>query len=412
MRILVVSNYYPPYVMGGAEISAANQVALLHQAGHELRVWTRAVTPLPEEAPSQDTVPVRRIKRPYPYEDYRSREVGAVQKLKWHAQDMRGDFTTEKAALLQELAEFNPDLIFVHNLQGLGYRILELIAENPRPVLWMVHDLALACYRTSMFKGDQACESLCLPCRLTRPWKQAAFQRLPAFAVVAPSADMLGRIRPHVPRNCVWQTTTPHALTFDPPTQVIARRGAGIQLLFVGQISPQKGVAFLLEMLAKLHPHHAFHLHVLGRGPSLGELEGKYRDADWVDFVGFVDQATVSAYMAMADCLLVPSLWAENSPLVVYHARQEGRPVLMSDRGGMVELIEQDLNGWALPCGDPAAWQSALERLLTEPAELARLQAGAQASKNAFAPETLLAKLVETMEATIEACQAAPVRAQ
>jgi glycosyltransferase involved in cell wall biosynthesis len=79
--------------------------------------------------------------------------------------------------------------------------------------------------------------------------------------------------------------------------------------------------------------------------------------------------------MVDSDLLCVPSIWFENSPGVVIQALGLGLPVLGSDTGGIPELVEADRNGALVPPGDMAAWQAALERILSDPSRLDRWRA-------------------------------------
>jgi glycosyltransferase involved in cell wall biosynthesis len=75
------------------------------------------------------------------------------------------------------------------------------------------------------------------------------------------------------------------------------------------------------------------------------------------------------------DVLAVPSLWLENSPLVVHEAFQAGVPVVAARTGGLAELVENGKSGLLYDPTDPAALATALMRLVTEPGLLERLAA-------------------------------------
>jgi glycosyltransferase involved in cell wall biosynthesis len=66
-------------------------------------------------------------------------------------------------------------------------------------------------------------------------------------------------------------------------------------------------------------------------------------------------------------------VWYENSPLTIHEARAARTAVLVSDLGGMAELVEPGRQGWRFPPGDAAALARALEGLIRDPGALARL---------------------------------------
>jgi glycosyltransferase involved in cell wall biosynthesis len=81
--------------------------------------------------------------------------------------------------------------------------------------------------------------------------------------------------------------------------------------------------------------------------------------------------------MAGVDLVAIPSTWDENQPLVALEARLARRPLLVSDRGGLPELVRDGVDGWVLPAGDLAAWT---ERLALLAAVRARVLAAASST--------------------------------
>jgi glycosyltransferase involved in cell wall biosynthesis len=67
--------------------------------------------------------------------------------------------------------------------------------------------------------------------------------------------------------------------------------------------------------------------------------------------------------MQSMDMVIVPSVWWENSPLVIQEALRNGRPVICSDIGGMVEKVRDGLDGFHFHAGSAMALASLLERI-------------------------------------------------
>jgi GT2 family glycosyltransferase/glycosyltransferase involved in cell wall biosynthesis len=95
---------------------------------------------------------------------------------------------------------------------------------------------------------------------------------------------------------------------------------------------------------------------------------------------GPIPHEAVPAALASIDVLVVPSIWAENSPLVIREAFLAGVPVVASRVGGIPEAVVDGVNGLLVNPGDVAAMRRTLGRLLDDHALLTRLQAGAVAS--------------------------------
>ena len=75
----------------------------------------------------------------------------------------------------------------------------------------------------------------------------------------------------------------------------------------------------------------------------------------------------LAARMASIDWVVVPSIWWENSPMVIQEAFVYGRPVLASNIGGMAEKVKDGINGFTVKVGDSADWQKALSRAAGDP---------------------------------------------
>jgi glycosyltransferase involved in cell wall biosynthesis len=95
-----------------------------------------------------------------------------------------------------------------------------------------------------------------------------------------------------------------------------------------------------------------------------------------VCLVGAYGQDEVARLMANVDWVVVPSIWWENSPLVIQEAFQHGRPVICSDIGGMAEKVEAGTNGLHFRAGDATHLAETLTRAATTPGLWEHLHAG------------------------------------
>ena len=59
----------------------------------------------------------------------------------------------------------------------------------------------------------------------------------------------------------------------------------------------------------------------------------------------YVNQNLASEVFSRVDCIVVPSIWMENSPLVIHEAQACGIPVITADAGGMAEYVQHQVNG-------------------------------------------------------------------
>ena len=95
-----------------------------------------------------------------------------------------------------------------------------------------------------------------------------------------------------------------------------------------------------------------------------------------VTLVGQYERRELAQLMASVDWVIVPSIWWENSPLVIQEAFLCRRPVICSDIGGMAEKVGHGLNGLHFRTGDPEALAQAIRQAVGEPDLWRRLRAG------------------------------------
>jgi len=370
LRILLITNFYPPHVKGGAELAAAHLAAWLARNGQQVGVLTLAPPGEPDsvrvEAPGL-TVFRRNIPNVY----HALQHVGAAgwKKPFWHVLD---HFHPLAAARLREvIAEFRPDVVNTHNLQGLGYNLWQVLGDLDLPVLVALHDLSLMCLRQSMFKNGENCARQCGICRVSAAIRGRYLRSIRRLDFISASRALLGVVKGAFPANAGRGIYLQNPLDFPLRTEV-SPTGSVIRLLYAGQVSPHKGVPFLLDVLNSLPQKDRFKITVVGKGGSLAGLQETYRGCDWVRFTGFVAPEAVDGYMREADVLIVPSLWYENQPLVILQARALGLPLMLSDRGGLPELVQDGAFGRVLEAGNRDVWREALQSVTEDPALVAR----------------------------------------
>lgn len=138
----------------------------------------------------------------------------------------------------------------------------------------------------------------------------------------------------------------------------------------VGRLSPEKGFDQFVEaarILAPRYPTTGFM--IVGDGPDRAMLEGRVREAKLVDrfvFAGF--RSDVDNLLPGAD-VLVQSSYTEGLPNVVLEACAAGIPVVATDVGGTSEVVQDGVNGYLVPSGDPEILATRLGELLNAPAQ-------------------------------------------
>jgi glycosyltransferase involved in cell wall biosynthesis len=111
-------------------------------------------------------------------------------------------------------------------------------------------------------------------------------------------------------------------------------------ILYFGRLDPEKGVLTLLQAMRRLPK---MRLVVVGDGTQLEELDKWVRDNGVcnVEFVGAKWGEALTPYLSRARLVVVPSIWYEPSPMVIYQALATGKPVIGSNIGGIPDLLNE-----------------------------------------------------------------------
>lgn len=154
----------------------------------------------------------------------------------------------------------------------------------------------------------------------------------------------------------------------------------GERLLFhVGRLVPEKGAALLLQAMPQLLRRHRVRLVIGGVGPyreELRRLADRLGLSDRVLFTGWLSDEAVQDLYRLADVAVVPSLY-EPFGIVALEAMAAGAPLVVSDVGGLSEIVRHGETGLKVAPGNPGALAAAIGRLLSNRAQARRMAAAA-----------------------------------
>ena len=138
----------------------------------------------------------------------------------------------------------------------------------------------------------------------------------------------------------------------------------GQYMLYFGRLIGEKGVDILLEA-ARLAPDVP--VVIVGDGPDREKLEVLARSLVNVRLVGPAWGDDLSRWLYDARAVVVPSLWHENFPYVIFQAFAASKPVIGSQRGGIPELVEAGPHGWTYEATDVAQLAARMRQVLATP---------------------------------------------
>jgi glycosyltransferase involved in cell wall biosynthesis len=156
---------------------------------------------------------------------------------------------------------------------------------------------------------------------------------------------------------------------FTPPT----RRP---HFAFLGSLAWQKGAHVLIEAFNRIEG--AACLTLFGSEATFPEYAAELRanaSHPEIRFAGAVDPRDVGAALRTVDCLVVPSLWYENSPLVIQEAFALGVPVVASRLGALEEKVQDGITGRLFAPGNSADLQRVIESIIAQPEQLSQFRA-------------------------------------
>jgi len=170
--------------------------------------------------------------------------------------------------------------------------------------------------------------------------------------------------------------TVHNAMYEIPPEYISEPTSDRNRILMIARFEAQKNHMLLLHALGKLSgiPWEAT---FIGIGSIRDQFIKKAEELGILDRITFIDQTfDIKTYMKNSDIYALITNW-EGLPRSIIEAMRAGLPVIASDVGGVSELVTSGVNGY-LVTNDPEEVTSALEKLLTDKKERARLGASSR----------------------------------
>jgi glycosyltransferase involved in cell wall biosynthesis len=391
-RIAMVVHKFPPESVGGTELYCWSLARELTCLGHEVHIFYPTSDLLPgEEQIEREGVHLWRVPLP------ESRLTENPVSQYWHTFRDLG----VEAAFARFLQEVQPQVVHFQHVQGVSARLIELAA--PIPCLVTLHDYWYFCANSQLIRPDRRpCDGPskgcmnCVDCATERAdlkWMRAL---RPLVAL------------PFVYRNAYLRKVVDHVALFIAPSEFLRRKyiehgfpagriavienGLDEEKLaarpnrslpepavrphfgFVGSLAWQKGVHILIEAFNRLGENASLTIYGSERlfPEYVAEIKQIARHPN-IRFAGLLDPRQVGDALRQMDCLVVPSLWYENSPLVIQEAYGVGVPVVASRLGALPEKVEDGRTGRLFEAGNVEDLYAVLRELVAEPQRLAQM---------------------------------------
>ncbi|PJI46794.1 MAG: glycosyl transferase family 1 [Pseudomonas sp.] len=398
MRVLLLNTLYAPHVAGGAEVMLQSLSEGLLRRGHEVQV----VCTGPDNGLCRETVhgvAVLRAGLRNLYWPFEEQARGPLKRLAWHALDSynRG----MRRVLERVLEEVEPDIVVCHNLSGWSISAWDAIRAAGLPIVQILHDQYLTCPRSTRFSNGRHCEVQCTSCALLRRPHAEASSEVDAVVGVSRyqldslvSAGYFARSRSYVVHN-----GSPFAPQADDPAPL--ERHRPLRYGFIGTLAPHKGVEWLLEAFRDALPEAS--LLIAGRGdPEYVNRLKAQADPHRVHFVGY---RKASEFFREIDVAVVPTICHEPFGMVALEACAHHLPVIAARRGGLVEIIHDEVNGLLCNPDEPDSLRVAIQRLAQDPELRRRLALRARGSvESLLSVERMLDEYEAVLRQTLLTC--------
>ncbi|MFH1841696.1 MAG: glycosyltransferase [bacterium] len=411
MKIVIANSIFHPHVIGGAERATYLLARQLSTSGHQVHVLA--------------TSGKRSSDGPAPASGYTTRSLPDIngtifEAPSWGMYDLLVDPAQPQPGVLirgmhhflgihasswrrlaaRILDQLQPDVLHTHTIVGMTPAVWGAARACRVPVVHTLHDYHLLCPRTTLLRSrGTVCEQPTLPCRVLASRKLAATRRV--AVVTAPSRFVLERHLAAGGFPDAKAVVVPNACTELPESLPDRSNLAEVQGLFLGQIDTHKGIPALLAALAKLFESDSapvpasFRFAFAGLGPLVPAVEAFcLRFPDRCRYHGMVRGAEKAALMAASSFLVLPSIWHDNFPMVILEAFSQGMPVIGARRGGIPEIIENQVNGLVVE-PEPVPLATALTRYAVDARERLRHGVAAFTTARSFSLERHVEQFLE-----------------
>jgi len=406
LRVFVLTHSHPKLTRGGAEI-AAESLFLGLQKQYDAKAWFIGCS-----GKSFTDRLGANFSQPFASNDYVYQTSHTFDWFKFANRDAKFPKAFEEM-----LKENRPNIVHFHHYAQFGVEALSIVKRvlPEAKVVLTLHEFLAICnnfgqmvktetYRLCEEDSTMACAS-CFPhieardFFLRKRYIQSFFADVDLF--ISPSHFLAKRYidwgvpehKMRVIENVPPTNNNPHAgesilaaqaalfNKSDTAKEVVVKKHM-TRIGFFGQMSPLKGIITLLDAAKELAEWEIENLSIELYGDYSNQpldfqeaVVGKLDDLDSnARYHGPYENKMVHKLMQSVDAVVVPSVWWENSPVVIQEALTNGRPVICSNIGGMAEKVRPGLDGLWFDAGDTMSLAYLLRDIAERPDVLERLK--------------------------------------
>ncbi|PKL11837.1 MAG: hypothetical protein CVV48_02180 [Spirochaetae bacterium HGW-Spirochaetae-4] len=357
MKILIISNLFPPSVLGGYEILCGQVVQSLRARGHEVRILTSTHG---DASTGPDDLVMRRLHLFQPFDRPVS---SAMRRARLRTASVNTAIT--KAVLRESLF----DVVFVWSLLRLTASPARAAEQSGLPVVYTFNDEHPSGYLPARFSlHPKRFARWFLDKTIGRPTTASGLR----FAYTTCISELLKRnlVKSGMPiptSRVIYQ-----GIPIDrfPLRTAFAGQAVPMRILYAGQLHPYKGVHTLisaLHLLAQTFGASDLSCSIVGAGEQ--EYEDRLQSEAGksgipVAFLGRVSHDRMGEIYRSHDLLVFPSIWPEPFGLTHLEAMASGLPVISTTNGGQGEFLVDEANCLSFEPDNPQQLAQCIARLM------------------------------------------------
>jgi glycosyltransferase involved in cell wall biosynthesis len=411
MRILLLTQFFYPPTVGGEERHVSDLSLELAARGHTVSVVTLWQNGLPEFEIDRG-VHIHRVR-------------GTMQRMSMlfseNDRQYAPPFPDPEVTwrLRHIILEERPEIIHAHNWMVHSFTPLKLWSKAKLVV--SLHDYSLTCVQKRLMRHDVCCTGpgliKCLECStrfygiIKGPlstlanffWGEKERHAVDMFLPVSQAVVEKTQLDKHtVPYRIIPNFVPEHIDTVcDDANPLLAQLPKGDFLLFVGDVTLDKGAEVLLKAYAELDTQMP--LVLIGR-PFLIGLATNLPPR--VFLMGKWPHDAVMGAWSRCSIGLVPSIVAETFGIVALEAMYMGKPVIAARSGGLSDVVIDGETGLLVPPGDAQALREAMQALLDDPTRRARMGMRAKQRVVTFQAKSVIPRIEQIYQELLGAKEA------
>jgi len=355
VNVLLVNKYF--YPRGGSERTLFDTAALLQAEGHGVSYFSMSHPSNRETSFSRFFVSEIDYERP----GSPVRNARAAARLLYS--------TEARTKLARLLDAARPDIVHLHNIHHqISPSIIPLLKKRGLPVVMTLHDYKMVCPVYTLARDGRPCEecrggrfSRCFVHRCAKGSRAKSLlntaemilhQRLLRLyrgvdVFLAPSRFLKNKVE-----EMGFKGRIVHLPNFLPAAGFESGGGPGEGALYFGRLSPEKGLAVLLEAAGRT----GISWKIAGEGPMRAALGAAIRERSLtnVSLLGYKPAEALIPEIRSSMFVVLPSVWYENQPYAVMEAFALEKPVVASRIGGIPELVRDGETGLTFESGNAA----------------------------------------------------------